>query len=74
MNIDNPISATDITYTTILNGINSEPDLVDKPVWWKKIWAGTGDSIMINVNARTNNVILRTAYTRTAVQDILKLY
>jgi hypothetical protein len=70
---DNPISVTDITYNTITNSINADPDLVDKPNWWKRFWAGVGDVLMINLNARTNNNNLRTAYTRRAVKDLLEL-
>ena len=73
MAVDNPLSVSDITFNTILTAINTDPDLIDKPNWWKRFWAGVGDVLIINLNARSNNALLRTGFTRRAVQDLLKL-
>ena len=73
MAIRNPIQFISRTFTTILNDINSDPDLIDRPNWWKRIWAGIGDVISMWVNALGNNLVLRTAYTRQNVADLLEL-
>ena len=73
MAVDNPLSVSDITFNTILTAINADPELIDKPNWWKRFWAGVGDVLIINLNARSNNALLRTGFTRRAVQDLLKL-
>lgn len=73
MAIQNPIQFISRTFTTILNDINSDPELVDRPNWFKRIWAGIGDVFSMWVNALGNNLVLRTAYTRQNVADILEL-
>ena len=71
--IRNPIQFISRTFTTILNDINSDAELVDRPNWWKRIWAGIGDVFSMWVNAMGNNLVLRTAYTRQNVADLLEL-
>lgn len=69
----NPIQYVSRTFNTILNDINSDPELVDKPNWWKRLWAGIGDVLSMWLNAVANNSFLRTAFTRQAVKDLLQL-
>jgi hypothetical protein len=73
MTIQNPIKYTSRTFNTILNDINSDSELADKPNWFKRIWAGVGDIFSMWINAYVNNVLLRTAFTRQAVSDLLEL-
>ena len=70
---NNVINYTSRTYNTILNDINSNPDLADKPDWFSKEIAGVGDSLFMNLNAQANNSYLRTSFTRRATQDLLNL-
>lgn len=69
----NPILYTSRTFNTIMNDINSDPELVDKPDWWKRTVAGIGDALGMCENAQANNTYLRTAFTRRAVKDLLQL-
>lgn len=69
----NPIQYTSRTYNTIMADINSDPDLVDTPEWWKRFIAGAVDTLSIIINAIANNLYLRTAYTRQGVADLLEL-
>lgn len=71
--MSNPIQYTSRTFTSILNDINTDANLVDKPNWWKRLWAGIGDVLSMWLNAAINNMFLRTAYTRQAVDDLLRL-
>lgn len=71
--MSNVIQYTSRTYQTILNDINSIPELRDKPNWWKNIWAGVGDVLNVYLNAQANNSYLRTAFTRQAVEDLCNL-
>jgi len=66
----NPIRYTSRTFTSIYNDINSDDDLVDKPDWFKRIWAGIGDILSMWENASANQAFLRTAFTRQAVIDL----
>jgi hypothetical protein len=68
-----PIQYTSRTYNTILNDINTDPLLVDKPEWWKRIWAGVGDTFSMYLNAQANNTYLSTAFTRNAVANLCAL-
>jgi len=70
---DNPISYISRTFTTIMADINTDNDLKDKPNWFKRLIAGIGDMISLWIDAVYNNVFLRTAYTRKAVQDLCQL-
>ena len=69
----NPIQYTSRTYNTILSDINSDTVLAQKPNWFKRLIAGIGDSLSIWLNSMINLVFLRTAYTRSAVQDLCQL-
>ena len=71
--LKNPIRYISRTYNTIINDINSDSALVDKPNWFKRIWAGIGDVISMWINAAANNSLLRTAFTRQAVADLTGL-
>lgn len=65
----NPIKYTSRTFTTIMNDINSDADLIDKPNWFKRIWAGVGDILSMIINAVANQSFLRTSFTRQSVID-----
>lgn len=69
----NPFQYVSRTFNTILADINSDPDLADKPDWSKRMIAGLGDIFSMMLNAEANNNILRTAFTRQAVSDLLQL-
>jgi len=69
----NPIQFTSRTFNTILNDINSDPELIDKPVWIKRGWAGIGDVLSMWNNVTANQSFLRTALTRQAVIDACAL-
>jgi hypothetical protein len=56
-----------------MNDINSDSELVDKPIWWKRIWAGVGDVISMCLNAVANLSFLTTAFTEKAVDRLLVL-
>ena len=72
-NNTNPIQFTSRSYQTILNDINSDAELVEKPNWFKRLIAGLGDTISIWLNALANLLYLRTAFTRNSVQDLCEL-
>lgn len=69
----NPIQATSRTFARIKDDINSRPELVDKPDWWKDYWAGVGDMASVMLNSQANNGFLRPATVRQAGQDLLQL-
>jgi len=69
----NPIQATSRSFQTILNDINSDPNLADKPDWIKRLVAGIGDVASIWENASANQAFLRTAFTRRAMVDLTAL-
>ena len=71
--MNSPIQYTSRTFNTILADINSDKNLVDKPDWFKKIWAGVGDVLSVIENATANGNFLRTAFTRRQVQDLCNL-
>lgn len=71
--ITNPIQYTSRTFLTALADINSDPYLVDKPDWFKRLIAGMVDVVSIWNNAEANNGYLRTALTRRAVTDLCAL-
>lgn len=60
----NPIKYTSKDFDTILNDINNDPELADKPNWFKRAIAGIGDTISLWNDALANNLLLRTAFTR----------
>lgn len=63
----NPIKYTSRTFQTILNDINSDPILKDKPLWWKLIWAGVGDVFSLYQDIIVNEAHLKTAQTKEGV-------
>jgi hypothetical protein len=69
----NPIQYTSRTFLTILADINSDPELADKPEWFKRLIAGVGDVLSMINNGAANNSFLRTAFTRQAVQELCYL-
>ena len=69
----NPVQYSSRTFQTILNDINSDPELIDKPTWFKRIFAGVGDVISMCLNAVANQSFLSTAYTEKAVDRLLEL-
>jgi hypothetical protein len=70
---NNVIQYTSRTFEAILNDINNDNELIDKPNWWKRGIAGIGDVISMWNNAIANNILLRTSYTRKNVKLILEL-
>lgn len=69
----NPLQYTNRTYNSILTDINNDPNLVDKPDFFKRMIAGLGDIFSFMLNGEANNAVLRTAFTRPAVSDLLEL-
>lgn len=70
---NNPIQYTSRTYQTILNDINSDKELADKPEWFKRLIAGLGDTMSMIIDAQANNNYLETAFTRDAVRKLCNL-
>jgi hypothetical protein len=64
------IQYTSRTFNTVLNDINSHPELVDKNDWFKKLIAGAVDVLSMMINATANNAYLRTCFTKQALFDI----
>lgn len=69
----NPIRYTSRTYQSILNDINSDDTLADKPEWFKRLIAGLGDTMSMIIDAQANNSYLETAFTRDAVRKLCAL-
>lgn len=69
----NPIQYTSRTFLTILADINADPDLTDKPEWFKRMIAGIGDVLSMCLDAQANNTYLETAFTRSAVKKLCAL-
>lgn len=65
----NPIKYTSRTFQTIMNDINSDPELRDKPEWWKRIWAGIGDVFSLYQDIIVNEAFLATAQTKESVDS-----
>jgi len=66
----NPIQYTSRDYAAILADINSDPELIDKPDWFKRCIAGVGDVLSMWENLSANQAFLRTAVSRRAVVDL----
>ncbi|ATN95054.1 putative baseplate assembly protein [Leptospira phage LE4] len=60
-------------FLTALADIESDPELRKFPARFKRLHAGTVDAINNNLNAVFNSIILRTAFSRPILQDILQL-
>lgn len=69
----NPIAYTSRTYNTIINDINSDTNLKDRPEWFKRLIAGLGDVLSMWNNVSANQSFLRTCFTRQAAKDLLQL-
>lgn len=69
----NPIKYTSNDYDSVMNDINSDDQLADRPEWYKRIWAGVRDVSSVMENAIANQSFLRTAFTRQAVADLCAL-
>lgn len=61
------------TYNTIMADINNVAELKDKPEWFKKLWAGVGDMLSMQLNAQANNSYLETSFTESATDKLLTL-
>jgi len=68
--MNNPIQYTSRNFDSVLADINSDPLLVDKPEWFKRIWAGVCDVLSLGMNAQENNAYLGTAFTLAAVTQL----
>jgi hypothetical protein len=68
--MNNFIPYTARTFNTVLNAINSYPELADKQDWFKRLIAGSVDTLSMLINAAANNAYLRTCFTRQALIDI----
>lgn len=73
MSLFNPIQYTSRTFESILQDINNDSELVDKPNWWKRGISGVGDVASMWNNATANNLLLSTSFTRRNVQLLLEL-
>lgn len=67
-----------INYATrdvlsILSQINNDVELKQTPDVWKKMFAGIFDNLSNQLNAIVNALVLRTAYARPILQDVLRL-
>jgi hypothetical protein len=71
--MNNIIQYTSRTYNTVMNDINSVPELRDKPEWFKKIWAGAVDVLSMILNAESNQSYLETAFTEDSVDALVTL-
>ena len=69
----NSINYTVRDFLSILQQINADPQLAATPDVWKKMFAGIGDNNSNLINAAVNALVLRTAFDRTILTDILKL-
>ena len=67
------IQYTSRSFLTVLNDINNDSTLVDKPVWFKNLMAGVLDTASMYQDAVANQSFLRTAFTRQSVADLLAL-
>jgi len=69
----NPIKTTSRSFLEIMNDINSDPDLIDKPEFFKRMVSGVGDVIATIQDLNANQSYIRTAFTFQSVKDLLKL-
>jgi hypothetical protein len=67
------VQYTSRTFLTALADINADPELADKPDWFKRLVAGAVDVASEWENASANQGFLRTALTRRAVIDLSAL-
>jgi len=69
----NTINYTARDFLSILQQINSDPQLAQTPDVWKKMFAGIGDNNSNQINAIANALLLRTAFARDILTDVLRL-
>lgn len=69
----NSINYTARDFLSILQQINADAELAATPDVWKKMFAGIGDNNSNLINAVVNALLLRTAFDRTILTDVLKL-
>lgn len=65
-----PVNYTSRTFQTVMNDFNADPELADKPDWFKRAVAGGVDVASMINNAAANDSWLRTAFTRRAVVEL----
>jgi hypothetical protein len=68
-----PIKYTSRDYNSIIADINSDAELIDKPEWYKRIWAGVGDVLALYEDVVANESYLDTAFTRRAVKELCRM-
>lgn len=71
--MSNPIKYSSRDFNSIMADINADAELIDKPEWWKRIWAGVGDVLALYEDLVANEAYLRTSFTRRAVRDLCQL-
>jgi hypothetical protein len=67
------IQYTSRTYNTVLNDINSDSYLKDRPEWFKRYIAGIMDVISMINNAAANENYIDTAFTYQSVYEICRM-
>jgi len=71
--VKNPISYSVRDGLTIQAQIDADAELRQTSSVWKKLFAGIFDSLSNTLNAVVNSVLLRTAYARNILQEVLQL-
>jgi len=66
--MSNPIRYTSRDYASILNDMNNDPELANKPIWFKKALAGIADNNHKYIDAQANNTYLETIFTRKKME------
>lgn len=69
----NPISYSTRDGLTIQAQIDSDAELRQTSSVWKKLFSGIFDSLSNTLNAVANSLLLRTAYARNILQEVLQL-
>jgi hypothetical protein len=69
----NPVKYTSRTYNSIIDDINTDAELINKPNWFKRIWAGVGDVLSAIMNSIVNDLLLSENFTEKIGDDLLKL-
>jgi hypothetical protein len=69
----NPLKYSSRTYNSIIDDINSDAELINKPNWFKRIFAGVGDVISAIINAVVNDLLLSESYTEKSADDLTAL-
>lgn len=69
----NTIDYSTRDFLTIQSQINSDDTLKQSPSWIKNLIAGVFDVLNNTLNAVVNSILIRTAYSRPVMMDVLKL-